>query len=72
MIFSVILMNKKCVKKCVSLLGITVGVGNCKFHYNIVNFDKKRSVPKEIPLEVEVSDVKMIVVTWDDYVFMEN
>ena len=31
-----------------------------------VNFDKKRSVPKGIPLEVEVSVVKMIVITRDD------
>ena len=32
----------------------------------LVNFDKKRSVPKEIPSEVEVSVVKMIVITGDD------
>ena len=32
----------------------------------IVNFDKKRSVPKRIPSEVEVSIVKMIVITPDD------
>ena len=32
----------------------------------IVNFDKKISVPKEIPSEVEVSVVKMIVITRDD------
>ena len=30
----------------------------------IVNFDKERSVPKEIPLEVSV--VKMIIITRDD------
>ena len=58
--FSVVLMNKKCVKKCNSL-GITVGVGQSKFRYNIVYFDKKRSLHKEILSEV----VKMIVVTWD-------
>ena len=48
------------------MLGITVGVGKCEFCYNIVNFDKKRSVPKEIPSEVEVSIVKMIVITRDN------
>ena len=32
----------------------------------IVNFDKKRSVPKEIPSEVKVSIVKMIVITRDN------
>ena len=32
----------------------------------IVNFYKKRSVPKEISSEVEVSVVKMIVITQDD------
>ena len=32
----------------------------------IVNFHKKRSVPKEILLEVEVSVVKMIIIMWDD------
>ena len=32
----------------------------------IVNFNKKRSVPNEIPSEVEVSVVKMIVITRDD------
>ena len=31
-----------------------------------MNFDKKRSVPNEIPLEVEVFVVKMIVITRDD------
>ena len=36
------------------------------FRYNIVNFHKKRSVLKEIPSEVEVSVVKMIVITRDD------
>ena len=37
-----------------------------EFRYNIINFGKKRSVPKEIPSEVEVSIVKMIVITRDD------
>ena len=32
----------------------------------IVNFDEKRSIPKEIPPEVEVYIVKMIVITRDD------
>ena len=32
----------------------------------IVNFDKKRSIPNEIPPEVEVSIVKMIIITLDD------
>ena len=32
----------------------------------ILNFDKKRSVPNEIQSEVEVSVVKMIVITRDD------
>ena len=32
----------------------------------MVNFAMKRSVPKEIPSEVEVSVVKMIVITRDD------
>ena len=32
----------------------------------IVNFHKKRSIPKEIPLEVKVSVVKMIVIMRDD------
>ena len=63
--FSVVLMNKNCVQKC-NLSKINVGVGNCAFHYNVVNFDKKRSVPKEIPSEVEVSVVQMIVITRDD------
>ena len=58
-------MNKKCVKKCISSPGITVRVGQCEFRYNIVNFHKKRSVPKEIPSEVEVSVVKMILITRD-------
>ena len=31
-----------------------------------VNFDKKSSVPKEIPSEVEVSVVKMIVISQDN------
>ena len=66
MIFSVVLMNLKCVKKCISSPGITVGVRQCEFRYNIVNFDKKRSVPNEIPSEVEVSGVKMIGITRDD------
>ena len=38
----------------------------CEFRYNIVNFHKKRSVPKEIPSEVKISIVKMIVITRDD------
>ena len=59
-------MNKKCVEKCISSPGITVGVGYCEFHYKIVNFHKKRSIPKEIPSEVEVSVVKMLVITRDD------
>ena len=59
-------MNKKCVKKCISSPGITVGVGQCEFPYNIVNFHKKRSFPKEIQSEVEVSIVKVIVITRDD------
>ena len=37
----------------------------------IVNFHKKRSVPKEIPSEVEVSVVKMIVITWDDCIYSQ-
>ena len=64
--FSVVLMNKNYVQKCNLLPKITVGVGYCEFRYNIVNFDKKRSFPKEIPSEVEVSVVKMIVITQDD------
>ena len=32
----------------------------------IIDFDKTRSVPNEIPSEVEVSVVKMILITWDD------
>ena len=59
-------MNEKCVKKCISSPGITIGVGKCEFRYNIVNFHKKRSLTKEIPAEVEVSIVKMIVITRDD------
>ena len=35
-------------------------------NYVILNFDKKRSVPNEIQSEVEVSVVKMIVITRDD------
>ena len=66
MMFSVVLMNKKCVKKCIPSPGVTISVGWCEFRYNIVNFDKKRSVPNEIPSEVEVSVVKMIVITQDD------
>ena len=57
---------KNCVQKCNSSPKITVGVGQCEFRYNIVNFNKKRSGPKEIPLEVEVSVVKMIVISQDD------
>ena len=53
-------------KKCISWPGITVGVGLCEFRYNIVNCHAKRSVPKEIPSEVEVSVVKTIVITRDD------
>ena len=53
-------------KKCNLLLEITVRVGQCEFRYNIVNSDKKRSVPNGIPAEVEVSVVKMIVITWDN------
>ena len=64
--FSVVLMNKICVQKCNSSPKITVSVGYCEFRYNIVNFDKERSVPKEIPSEIEVSVVKMIVITQDD------
>ena len=64
--FFLVLMNKKCVKKCISSPVITVGVGKCEFRYNIVNFHKKRSVPKEIPSEVEVSVIKMIVIMRDD------
>ena len=70
MFFSVVLMNKKCVKKCNSSLGITVGVGQYEFRYNIVNFVKKRSVPKEILSEAEVSVVKMVVITRDDCIFL--
>ena len=40
-----------CKKKCSLSPGITVGVGQCKFHYNIVNFDKKRSVPNDLEVE---------------------
>ena len=57
-------MNNKCVKKCILSPGITVG--QCEFCFNVVNFHMKRSVPKEIPSEVEVSLVKMIVITWDN------
>ena len=63
-VFSVVLMNKKCVKNAFyrrespSLSDSANSV--------IVNFHKKRSVPKEIPLEVEVSIVKMIVITRGD------
>ena len=64
--FTVVLMNNNSVQKCNSSPKITVGVEYCEFHYNIVNFDKKISVPKEIPSEVEVSVVKMIVITRDD------
>ena len=53
-------------KKCISSPGITEGVGQCEFHYNIVNFHQKRSIPKAIPSEVEVSVVKLIVITQDD------
>ena len=38
----------------------------------IINFHKKRSVPKEIPSEVEVSVVKMITITRDDCMCQEN
>ena len=64
MLFSVVLMNKKCVKKCNLLPGITLGVGSVNSVK--VNFDKKRSVSNEIPSEVEVSIVKMIVIKRDD------
>ena len=70
--FSVVLVNKDCVQKCSLSPKIIVGVGWCKFRYNIVNFDKKRSVPKENPLEVEVSVVKMIVITGDDCICKTN
>ena len=53
-------------KKSNSSPGITV-----EFRYNIVNFDKKRSVPKEIPSEVEVSVVKMIVITRDNCMYIK-
>ena len=33
-----------------------------QFRYNIVNFDKKISVPNEIPSEAKVSIVKKIVI----------
>ena len=69
--FSVILMNKICVKNCISSPGITIRVGKCEFRYNIVNFHKKLSVPKEIPSEVEVSVVKMIVITQDDCTYIK-
>ena len=65
--FSVVLMNKNCVQKCNS--SPKIGVGQCEFRYNIVNFDKERSVPKEIPSEVEVSVVKMFVITRGDSTF---
>ena len=64
--FSVVLMNKKGVKKCISLPEITVGVRYCEFRYNIANFHTKRSVRKEIPSEVEVSVVKIIIIKRDD------
>ena len=71
MTFSVILMNKKNVsEKCSSLPGITVDVRQCKFRYNIINFDKKRSVPQEILSEVEVSVVKMNILSWDNSIFL--
>ena len=41
----------------------------------IVNFDKKRLVPNEIPSAVEVLVVKMIVLTRDDciiFITMQN
>ena len=37
-----------------------------EFCYNRVNFDKKRFVANEIPSKVDVSFVKMIVITWDN------
>ena len=72
MIFSVVLRNKKCVKKCSLSPGITSGVGECEFHYNIVKFDKKRSIHYEIPLDIEVSIVKMIVIMRDDCIYNED
>ena len=68
--FSVVLMNKNCVQKCSSSPKITVRVGYCEFRHKIVNFDKKRSVPKEILSEVEVSVVKMIFITRDDCTYI--
>ena len=59
-------MKKKMGKKYTSSPGITVGVGKCEFRYNVVNIQKKRSVLKEIPSEVNISIVKMIVTILDD------
>ena len=64
--FSLILMNKNCVQKSSLSPKTTVDVGQSEFCYSIVNFDKKRSVPKEIPFEVEFSVVKMIIIMRDD------
>ena len=64
--FSVVLMDKKCVKNavhCQESLSVSDSVNSIII---IVNFDKKRSVPKEIPLDVKVSIVKMIVIMQDD------
>ena len=69
-------MNKKCVKKCISSPPVktTNGEADLKDSANsvLVNFHKKRSVPKEIPSEVEVSVVKTIVITWDDCITMNQ
>ena len=43
-----------------------------QFRYNIVNFDKKRSVPNEVLSEVKVSVVKMIIITRDDCMQEKN
>ena len=59
-------MNKKMCKKMPFITGNHHWCRIVQILFNIVNFDKKRSVPNEIPSEVEVSIVKMIVITWDD------
>ena len=58
--------SKNYVQKSNLLPKIAVAVGQCEFRYNIVNFDKKSCVPKEIPSEVKVSVVQMIVIMRDD------
>ena len=59
-------MGKKKKKKAIRRRESPSVSDSVKFPYTIVNFDKKRFVPNEIPSEVEVSVVKVVVITWDD------